>query len=121
MSILERATRNCPWSGDLWAFYIRFLAQVDNYPFANLITVKEKAIAVPWLSSQPAELAKLWCVWLSLCRLAVGDWDPQSDEVEFLESELSECLEAVGKSKFCELLTADPKILQLPTNISPGD
>jgi squamous cell carcinoma antigen recognized by T-cells 3 len=99
VSILERATRNCPWSGDLWAFYIRFLAQMDNCPFGNLITVKEKAVAVSWLSSQPAELAKFWCAWLSLCRLAVVDWDSQSEEVQFLESELSECLETVGKRK----------------------
>jgi hypothetical protein len=96
VSLLDRATRNCPWSGDLWAFYIRFLAQMENYPFENLIGVKEKAVAVP---SQPTELAKFWCVWLSLCRLAVVDWDPLTEEVEFLESELSECLETIGNRK----------------------
>ena len=72
---------------------------MDNHQFHDLIIVKEKAAGVPWLSGQSDELAKFWCAWLSLCRLAVVDWDSQSEQIEFLESEISECLESIGESK----------------------
>jgi hypothetical protein len=49
--------------------------------------------------AQPAELAKFWCAWIFLCRVTVVDWDPESEQMEFLQSELSECLDGVGDSR----------------------
>ena len=72
---------------------IRFLAQQDDYPLGNIAAQKDKAISIPWLSAQKAETAKLYYAWISVCRLAVVDWDEETDEGGFLESELTECLE----------------------------
>jgi hypothetical protein len=95
-SILERSTRNCPWSGDLWGLIIRFLAEQDDYPLGNIAAQKDKAISIPWLSAQKIEMAKLYYAWISICRQAVVDWDDETDEGSFLESELAECLEKTG-------------------------
>ena len=41
-------------------------------------------------------MAKLYYAWISICRLVVVDWDEETDEGGFLESELAECLEKMG-------------------------
>jgi squamous cell carcinoma antigen recognized by T-cells 3 len=95
-SILERGTRNCPWSGDLWGFYLRYLAQLDDYPLGSLAAIKERATSLPWLLTQKPELAKLYYAWISICRLAVVDWDEDTKEGGFIETELANCLDIVG-------------------------
>src|SRR5438045_9583411 len=55
-SILDRATRNCPWSGDLWGLSIRFLAQLDSYPLEKIGSLKAKAISTPWMTERKQEL-----------------------------------------------------------------
>lgn len=99
VSILERAVRNCPWSGDLWGFYIRYLAEKD-ISIEDLAAFKNRAIAVPWLSTQKTELVKLYFSWISVCRVAVIDWGEGIKEGElFLRDQLAECLEKVDGSK----------------------
>ena len=42
LSILERATRHCPWSGDLWSRRV-LRAEVDKLPYDEVEQVKHKA------------------------------------------------------------------------------
>jgi squamous cell carcinoma antigen recognized by T-cells 3 len=99
LSILDRATRNCPWSGDLWGLYLRVLATTEDYPFEDLYAMKQKAISVPWLSGQTTQLAKLYLAWITICRTRIIEWDEQIEETAFLEEELDECLEKIGTGK----------------------
>jgi squamous cell carcinoma antigen recognized by T-cells 3 len=103
ISILDRSVRNCPWSGDLWGFYIRYLAEKGS-PLDNLAALKDRAFGVPWLLSQKEELAKLYFSWLPICRLAVVDWEDESDEALFLLAELTECLEKLGSGEISSRL-----------------
>ena len=41
-------------------------------------------------------MAKLYYAWISICRLAAVDWDEETAEGGFLESEVAECLEKTG-------------------------
>lgn len=41
-------------------------------------------------------MAKFYYAWLSICRSAVVDWDEETNEGGFLESELTECLQKTG-------------------------
>jgi hypothetical protein len=94
MSVLQRSTNNCPWSGDLWAFYIRYLGQMDNQSLRTLFEVKESAINNPWLSNQPAEISKFYLTWISICRMSVVNWeDETADTLNFMNTQLEEAVE----------------------------
>src|SRR5947207_1850237 len=95
ISIMHRATRNCPWSGDLWSLYLRYQAETD-VPLDSLQQLKERIISIPWITSQPGELAKVYFAWLSICRAQIDDWDNQIEDVAFLDGEVDECLENIG-------------------------
>ena len=41
-------------------------------------------------------MAKLYYAWISICRLAIVDWDDETDDGGFLENEITECLEKTG-------------------------
>jgi hypothetical protein len=88
--------RNCPWSGDLWGLYLRYIAQLEDQPFDTLTKVKSDALSIPWLSQQPTELVKLYLAWICICRMRITDWDEQIEETDFLEEELDECLGKVN-------------------------
>ena len=99
---MNRATRNCPWSGELWASYLRSLALLEGYSFEDLVMLKRKAASIPWLSAQITELVKFYFAWMMICKLRISDWDEQIEDVGFLEAELDECLEKAGTG------TSDP-------------
>jgi hypothetical protein len=75
---------------------MRYLAQVDSYPFEDLVALKEKATSIPWLSAQSTELVKFYFAWITICKFRVSDWDEQIEDVGFLETELDECLDKTG-------------------------
>jgi hypothetical protein len=93
---VNRATRNCPWSGELWGLKLRVLAGSEDYPFEELYALKQKAISIPWLAAQKTELAKMYFAWISICRAQITDWEDPTDEIVVLEGELEECLEEMG-------------------------
>ena len=93
---MNRATRNCPWSGELWGSYIRYLAQLASYPFEDLLALKEKVVSIPWLFGHSTELAKFYFSWISICKLRILDWDEQIEDVGFVEAEVDDCLDKVG-------------------------
>ena len=93
---MERAVRNCTWSGDLWGMWLRHLEQLENSNFDDLIKLKENAISVPWLTSQKPQLVKFYFSWLSICQAEIITLDEESEEQEFLDEELNECLEQIG-------------------------
>jgi hypothetical protein len=64
----------------------------------DIAAVKEKAISIPWLSGQATELVKVYFNWLSICRLAVEDWDEETEEDTYLQLQLEECFEKIGTS-----------------------
>jgi squamous cell carcinoma antigen recognized by T-cells 3 len=95
ISVLDRATRNCPWSGDLGSLYLRYRAEHGD-PDDTLLHLKERLVANPWLSAQPVELAKVYFAWLSICRFEIGDWDEELENVATIDAEVDECVEKIG-------------------------
>jgi hypothetical protein len=82
---------------------MRCLASLGSYPFEELVTLKEKATSIPWLSAQITELVKFYFTWVTICKVRISDWDEQIEDVTFLEAQLDECLEKVdtGNSLLC--------------------
>lgn len=71
---------------------------MDNTPLEDVAAVKERAVSVPWLSDQSTELVKVYFNWLSICRLAVEDWDEETEEDTYLQLQLEECFQKIGTS-----------------------
>lgn len=93
---MDRAVRNCGWSGDLWSFNIRFQAQMKDVAFSKLWSYKERAVVQPWLTAQPTELAKVIFAWIAICRLFTEDLYEGIEDITSLEDELEDCLERIG-------------------------
>ena len=91
---MNRATRNCPWSGELWGLKLRVLAGTGDYPFEELYALKQKAISIPWLAGQKTELAKIYFASISICLKRIMEWEDPVEEI--LVGELKECLEEMG-------------------------
>ena len=84
----------------MWGLHIRYLAEKGAQP-ENLAALKDQAIGVPWLLGQKTELTKLYFSWLSICRLAILDWEDESEEASFVRNELQECLDKIeGRNTF---------------------
>jgi len=76
--------------------YLRQLGQLEDTIFDSLIPLKEKAISIPWLASQQPQLVKFYFSWLSICQAEITTLDEESEEQDFLDEELNECLHQVG-------------------------
>lgn len=83
----------------------------------TLAALKDRALGVPWLLSQKAELAKVYFSWIAICRVGVLDWGEESDEVVFVENELAECMENVGGREIFRPTSADIQTSTLPMDI----
>jgi squamous cell carcinoma antigen recognized by T-cells 3 len=94
--VLDRAIRNCQWSGDLWSLNMRFQAQIQTTTFEDLANLKGRAIDNSYLIANPNELAKLFYAWITICNLKAQDVDIPIDDITTVIDEVRDCLERVG-------------------------
>jgi RNA recognition motif-containing protein len=96
LNVLERATRHCPWSGDLWSHRILTL-EAENKAFEDLEHVKHTATGSGLLEhADLEELIKVQIAWCGYLRRRAFD-DPRAteDDVDIAEVGIRSALEFV--------------------------
>ncbi|OLL25850.1 C-1-tetrahydrofolate synthase, cytoplasmic, partial [Neolecta irregularis DAH-3] len=97
LPILERAVRNCPWSGDIWVHYIRSLEcwSKDN---ESIREVKIKALSSGMLASNVVESRKLELAWCNALKRGIHDWSTEVELIDNLENEITESMKYLAKT-----------------------
>lgn len=96
LSVLERATRHCPWSGSLWSHRLLTL-EVENKAFEDLERVKHTATGSGLLEHTALdELISVQLAWCGYLRRRAFD-DPRAteDDVDIAEVGIRSALEFV--------------------------
>lgn len=96
-SVLERATRHCPWSGDLWAHRILTL-EAEGESFKAIEEVKHRATANGMLDTYDVEeLIKVSLAWCGCLRRRAFEPGATDDEIDIAEMGIRSALEHVRK------------------------
>jgi RNA recognition motif-containing protein len=95
--VLERATRHCPWSGELWSH--RLLAmEVDGRSFAEIEEVKHKATVSGLVETRGLEdLMKVYVAWAGYLSRRAFSPGATEDEIDMAEVGILSSLEHVHK------------------------
>lgn len=95
--VLERATRHCPWSGDLWAHRILTL-EAEGESFKAIEEVKHRATANGMLDTYDLEeLIKVSLAWCGCLRRRAFDPGATDDEIDIAEMGIRSALEHIRK------------------------
>jgi RNA recognition motif-containing protein len=93
LTILERATRHCPWSGDLWSRRV-LRAEVDKLPYDEVEQVKHKATNSGLLDiGGMEEVLKVYCSWCGYLRRRAFAPDNTDDEIDMADMGITGTLE----------------------------
>ncbi|THV81475.1 hypothetical protein D6D29_05356 [Aureobasidium pullulans] len=111
LSILERATRHCPWSGDLWSRRV-LRAEVDKLPYDEVEQVKHKATNSGLLSiGGMEEVLKVYSSWCGYLRRRAFAPDNTDDEIDMADMGITGTLEdatVAGKKIYGNDYKGDP-------------
>ena len=110
--VLEKATRHCPWSGNLWAQYL-LAAEIEKMPFANIGQIKHKATSTGLLDAgSMGEILKVhaaWCGFLRRRAFQEGASDEDADVAEVGIRSAIEDMETAGRTKYGKDYQGDPR------------
>ena len=110
--VLERATRHCPWSGNLWAQYL-LAAEIEKMPFANIGQIKHKATSTGLLDAGSIdEILKVhtaWCGFLRRRAFRDGALEEDADVAEVGIRSAIEDMKTAGRTKYGEDFQGDPE------------
>ncbi|KAF2758438.1 hypothetical protein EJ05DRAFT_475750 [Pseudovirgaria hyperparasitica] len=112
LSVVERATRHCPWSGDLWSHRLLAL-EAEKQSFEELEKVKHKATESGMLDQGGMEeLLKVYVSWCGfLRRKAFERSSATDDDIDVAEVGIHSALEhvkAIGQKKYGPDWQGDP-------------
>jgi RNA recognition motif-containing protein len=111
MAVIERATRHCPWSGDLWAHRLLTM-EAEGRDFPEMEHVKHRATATGLLDvGGMEELMKVyvaWCGGLRRRAFAVGASEDELDIAEVAIRSALEHVKKIGHDKYADKYTGDP-------------
>jgi RNA recognition motif-containing protein len=111
MPIIERATRHCPWSGDLWAHKLLTM-EAEGRPFSEIENIKHRATATGLLDvGGMEELMKVYVAWCGGLRRRAFAPGASEDELDIAEVAIRSALEHVkkiGHDKYGNKYAGDP-------------
>ncbi|KAH0369747.1 hypothetical protein KCU65_g3175, partial [Aureobasidium melanogenum] len=111
LTILERATRHCPWSGDLWSRRV-LRAEVDKLPYDEVEQVKHKATNSGLLDiGGMEEVLKVYASWCGYLRRRAFAPDNTDDEIDMADMGITGTLEdasVAGKKTYGSDYKGDP-------------
>ncbi|RKF75925.1 putative RNA-binding protein [Golovinomyces cichoracearum] len=111
LSICHRATKNCPWSGALWARYI-LCAEMEPLPFSSIEQIKHAATNTGDLDRDGINDVVLfyvaWCGYLKRRTLVEGATDEDFDLVEMGLPTALEDVRLWGKRRYGKSWKGDP-------------
>ncbi|KAL9085701.1 MAG: hypothetical protein Q9165_007450 [Trypethelium subeluteriae] len=114
LPVLERATRHCPWSGDLWSKRL-LVCEVAGRPFEELEEIKHKATktALQDIGSMD-EILKVYTQWCGYLRrrafaFETGATEDNIDEAEMGIRSTLEDVAKIGEKKYGKDFQGDPR------------
>lgn len=111
LPILERATRHCPWSGDLWSRRI-LRAEVEKLPYDDVEQVKHKATNSGLRDiGGMEEVLKVYSSWCGYLRRRAFAPDMTDDEIDMADMGITGTLEdatVAGKKIYGNDYKGDP-------------
>lgn len=111
LPILERATRHCPWSGELWSKRI-LRSEIEHRPYEEVGNVKHKATNSGLMDiGGMEEVLKVYVTWCSYLRRRAFDPNNTDDEVDMAEMGFTGTLEdasVAGKKIYGDEYKGDP-------------
>ncbi|KAL9062413.1 MAG: hypothetical protein Q9157_008940, partial [Trypethelium eluteriae] len=114
LPVLERATRHCPWSGNLWSKRL-LVCEVAGRPFEELEEIKHKATktALQDIGSMD-EILKVYTQWCGYLRrrafaFETGATEDNIDEAEMGIRSTLEDVAKIGEKKYGKDFQGDPR------------
>jgi squamous cell carcinoma antigen recognized by T-cells 3 len=95
LSVIQRATSHCPWSGTLWARYILF-AEAENLPFATMEQIKHAATNTRDLDRDGmASVVEFYIAWSGYLKRRTQIEGATDEDIDVAEMGLPTALESV--------------------------
>jgi hypothetical protein len=112
LEVLERGTRHCPWSGDLWSHRLLAL-EADGQNFKEIEEVKHKATVTGHLEIDSLEgLMKVYIAWCGYLRRRAFSPGASEEELDIADIGIGSALEhvrEVGQRKYGPDFKGDPQ------------
>ena len=110
-SVLNHATRHCPWAGTLWAQYL-LVAEREVRPFSDMEQIKHKATSTGTLDAGGMEemlkVHTAWCGFLRRRAFMADSTDEDQDVAEVGIRSAIEDMNTLGRSKYGNEYQGDP-------------
>lgn len=111
ISTLDRATRHCPWSGNLWSQYL-LSSERENQSFNKISNIKHKATSTGLLDAGGLEeVLKVHVTWCSYLRRRAFLSDSTDEDIDVAEVGIRsaiESLQELGEKKYGPAYQGDP-------------
>ena len=112
LSTLDKATRHCPWSGNLWSQYL-LSAETSNLAFPDIGDIKHKATSTGLLDAGGLEevlkVSTAWCGFLRRRAFHPDSTDEDMDVAEVGIRSAIEDMDNMGRSKYGAEYQGDPE------------
>ena len=112
LPVLEKATRHCPWSGQLWAQFL-LAAEIAQVPFTDISDIKHRATSTGLLDlgdmDEVLKVTTAWCGFLRRRAFVPGATDEDMDVAEVGIRSAIEDLETTGRKKYGKDYQGDPQ------------
>lgn len=111
ISTLDRGTRHCPWSGNLWAQFL-LSSEREGQPFADISAMKHNATATGLLDAGGMEevlkVHTTWCAYLRRRAFLSDSTDEDLDVAEVGIRSAIESVQELGEKKYGRNYQGDP-------------
>ncbi|KAJ5357363.1 RNA-processing protein HAT helix [Penicillium brevicompactum] len=111
ISTLDRATRHCPWSGNLWSQYL-LSSERESQSFNKISNIKHKATSTGLLDAGGLEeVLKVHVTWCSYLRRRAFLSDSTDEDIDVAEVGIRSAIESVqelGEKKYGPAYQGDP-------------
>ncbi|KAJ5192696.1 hypothetical protein N7449_008838 [Penicillium cf. viridicatum] len=111
ISTLDRATRHCPWSGNLWSQYL-LSSERESQSFNKISSIKHKATSTGLLDAGGLEeVLKVHVTWCSYLRRRAFLSDSTDEDLDVAEVGIRSAIESVqelGEKKYGPAYQGDP-------------
>ncbi|KAK8197560.1 uncharacterized protein BKA78DRAFT_292677 [Phyllosticta capitalensis] len=112
LPVLERATKHCPWSGNMWSHWLLTL-EAEGKPFIDMENVKHRATETGLLDvGGMEELLKVYVAWCGYLRRKAFDVGSTEDDIDIAEVGIRSALEHVkeiGEQRYGKKFQGDPQ------------
>ncbi|KAJ5235236.1 uncharacterized protein N7469_004404 [Penicillium citrinum] len=111
ISTLHRATRHCPWSGNLWSQYL-LSSEREGQPFSEISRIKHAATSTGLLDAGGMEeVLKVHTTWCSYLRRRAFLSDSTDEDLDVAQVGMVSAMESIsdlGQKKYGDSYQGDP-------------